>query len=171
MYLSKWFIFYLKWASIPNIWILIKSPFKSILPIHGVRGGHRSQVARWILTSNQNLGSPHGRGVKDANLRCSKSLIVGSSLSLGHTWDKPSLICLWVDRCFFSGISRFHLTFWLAQLKMSEIVLMGHKTQIKKKSQSLTIESAWVKTPHGQHVRITFCMQLIKWFFFRDLQF
>ena len=48
-----------------------------------------------------------------------------------HMWDKPSS-ALWVVRCFFSWISRFCPTLWLTRLKMSDIILIGCTTQIKK---------------------------------------
>ena len=45
---------------------------------------------------------------------------------------RQAKFCLHVVRWFFSGISRFHPTLRLTWLKMSEIILTGHKTQIKK---------------------------------------
>ena len=45
-------------------------------------------------------------------------------------WDKPSSACGW--SWFSSGISCFHPTLWLTQLKKKEIILTGRKPQIKK---------------------------------------
>ena len=53
----------------------------------------------------------------------------GFEPSLGHV--RQAKFCLWVVRWFFLWISRFHPTLRLTRLKMSEIILMGHKTQIK----------------------------------------
>ena len=55
---------------------------------------------------------------------------VGSSLA--PVTCETSKFCLRVVRWFFSGISRFCPTYRLTWLKMSEIILMGHKTQIQK---------------------------------------
>ena len=50
----------------------------------------------------------------------------------GHTWDKSSSACGWSG--FFSlGSPIFRPTLRLTKLKMSELILTGHKTQIKKK--------------------------------------
>ena len=51
----------------------------------------------------------------------------GFEPSLCHMWDKPSSACGW-SGVFFSGISCFHPTLRLTQLKMSEIILTGCKT-------------------------------------------
>ena len=50
---------------------------------------------------------------------------------------RQAMFCLRAVRCFFLGISRFCPTLWLTQLKMSEIILMGRKTQIKKKKKKI----------------------------------
>ena len=50
--------------------------------------------------------------------------------SLGHMRDKPSSACGW--KWFSRGSPVFTPPFQLTGLKMSEIIMMGHKTQIKK---------------------------------------
>ena len=82
-------------------------------------------------------------------LNCSSSHRCGFEPSSGHMCDKPNSACRWwgvffvfffVCFLFFSGISdisRFRPTKRLTLLKMSEIILTGRKTQIKKKKKSL----------------------------------
>ena len=55
----------------------------------------------------------------------------GFEPSSGHV--RQAKFCLLVVRWFFSWISQFCPTFRLAWLKMSDIILTGRKTQIKKK--------------------------------------
>ena len=68
-------------------------------------------------------------------------MVSARSLVISLLWVRALLgshvrqakFCLRVIRWFFSGISHFHPTLRLTRLKMSEINLTGHKTQIKKK--------------------------------------
>ena len=74
-------------------------------------------------------------------LNCSSSHCCVFEPSSGHV--RQTNFYLHVVKCFFSGTSRFCLTFrlttqtewlgskWVTLLKISEIILMGHKTQIK----------------------------------------
>ena len=57
-----------------------------------------------------------------------------TGFSSWHIWNFNLSIdnSKWVVRCFFLGIFRFGPTYWLIRLKMSEIILTGRKTQIKK---------------------------------------
>ena len=66
--------------------------------------------------------------VEDVSLEHSKSLVISP---LAQVTCKISHVLLAVVRClfFFSVISRFYPTCRLTRLKMSEIILMGHKTQ------------------------------------------
>ena len=86
-------------------------------------------------------------------LNCSSSHRCGFEPSSGHMCDKSSSACRWWGVFFFffffSGISdnsRFRPTKRLTLLKMSEIILTGRKTQIKKnlclrKSESVTFRN------------------------------
>ena len=60
-------------------------------------------------------------------------------LDIAKPHVRQAKFCLPVVRWFLSGISHFCPTYRLTQLKMSEIILTGHKTQIKKikKKQNL----------------------------------
>ena len=81
-------------------------------------------------------GRPHGQ--------CLRMLIFSAlnHSSSHHCGFEPSLVhirqakfCLQLVRCFFSGIWHFLPALRLTPLKMSEIILMGPKTQIKKKKK------------------------------------
>ena len=78
-----------------------------------------ASVAEWLsmlIISALNRSSSH---------RC------GFEPSSGHM--RQAMFCLRMVRCFFSGISCFRTTLRLTWLKMSEIIMTCHKTQIKKK--------------------------------------
>ena len=70
-------------------------------------------------------------------LNRSSSHRCGFEPSSGHV--RQAKFCLWMVRWFFSGISCFRPTYRLTQLKMSEIVLTGCKTQICKKKKKTII--------------------------------
>ena len=68
--------------------------------------------------------------VAPRTLNRSSSHRCGFHPSSGHM--RQVKFCLQVVRWFFSGISHFRPTEGLTQLKLSEIILTGRKTQIKK---------------------------------------
>ena len=79
-------------------------------------------------------GGPRGQVVKDTNLQCSKPLIISPMWARAQLGShvRQAKFCLRVVRWFFSGISRFRPTLRLTRLKMSEIILTGRTTHIKK---------------------------------------
>ena len=58
-----------------------------------------------------------------------------------NIWSRHNSGCLVIINLFFLGISRFRPTLWLTRLKMSEIMLKGRKTQIKKKNTWKLVDS------------------------------
>ena len=92
-------------------------------------GEEAAPVAEWLrplIFSVLNRLSSHSCGFEPSSV----------------TWDKPSSVCVWL--CVFSwGISHFHPTWRLILLKMSEIILTGHKTQIKKKINAEPYIGPW----------------------------
>ena len=77
----------------------------------------------------KNCGGPRGRVVSTLNQ--SSSHRCGFEPSLGHMWDKPSCAC-GSSGVFSRGSPGLCPTLRLTWLSMSEIILMGRKTQIKK---------------------------------------
>ena len=66
-------------------------------------------------------------------LNPSSSYHCGFEPNMGHVIQAK--FCLSMGRWFFSGISRFHPTYRMTRLKVSEIILTGCKTQIHKKKK------------------------------------
>ena len=70
-------------------------------------------------------------------------LIVPVCRHLFHMWESQVLLA--VGQVFFLGMSCFRATYWLARLKMSEIIFTGRKTQIKKKKKIMQRRRIWVQ--------------------------
>ena len=63
------------------------------------------------------------------------SALTSVGLSLARVICETSQALLAGGQVFFSGISHFCPTLRLTRLKMREIILTGHKTQIKRKKK------------------------------------
>ena len=88
-----------------------------------------------MINQSDVLVAPRGRVVKDTNLWRSKLLVISllwvrAQLGSRHV----SQVLIASSQMFVSGISHFRTTFPQTQLKMSEIILMGCKTQAPTKT-------------------------------------